>query len=656
LLNKEQAIEQFIQLRKADRDSRAWRDAWWAMAQVYNTGPQWGYLRNNDNALQVQYLQHITDPQRSDIRVAINLINPACVQIASKLCPSRIEGYHNPSSGSIESRMVADTADKFMQAHLRKISALHVLRSKRNDQCVLGTSVIRRTIQGRPRGEINGQQVRDFSVGWALCKPWEFIRDPSATTTDPARHEFIFAQELPRPVQWLKTNFGIEIKTQNTMGKLLEYHRQLQAATGQGLDRGAKDSTMPAVLVQECYFQDPDMPTDWPWVLLTWSDPSQGIDKLNPIGQGLYPNPFHGLPFHLFNYDTSELQSPWARGVPHIACQQQDVFNLGATWLVRILMQGAGKWSVEKGTVDNPKKQLNNRVDEIIEWDRRQAAFPNLAGPPTRVGAPQVSPGVIDIINTAPGWIFDSLNLADVQRGIAVKRGESAEAYKTRLGEANSVLETVRRDDELTLQELIFSTTIDMLDPNRIRMDQLAETLGPDVARDRIMSLVRQPISKSISEFVVLPGTVRPKTPLETMDQFSSLVAGQVIESHDAQREMFLQGNVSVNTMLSEAFKKQRAEIAIMKSGQNVMPFMGDHHAYHIETCQLFINSSEFLSLDEQIQDMIQDHMVSHQQAEMEIARATSFGQPQPGQASPPAPSGEGLRGGSAPAGAAMQV
>lgn len=622
---------------------------------VYDQGPQWGYISPQSGSLSVNHLRTIIDPQRSDVRVAINQIHSTVKQFESRLSPQRIDAYLRPRTGSVEDATVAQVGGKLLERTLTDIDALSVMREMNPTRLVLGTGIVRRTMKqvGQVIQTPDGAPIRNLKVGWANCYPFEIIRDPASTTMRPERDEIDFAQEKPRTTHWIKRNFGIEVTTDSTLGLMLDYQRQIKAATGMSPYGAALDSKLKAVLVYEAYFQDEDDPGDWPWMLFGYSDPKAQGQEIIPLWYG--KNPFFGLPYTFFAYDQP-VNSPWGAGIPHFQREGQDVFNLALTWMMRVMREGAGRWRYLKGTVENPSKQFTNRIDVPLEWTWAKT-YPQNTPAPERTAPPQLPPTANVMLANAPSWIQNAVNFSDVQRGApGSKRGEAAAAYEIRLKQADSPIENIRVNDEMALSRLLFGTWVDIASPDKLRLDQARDILGPDMPDEHIRMLLRRPPTEPISEVVVKPTTMRPMTPAETKQDFTGLASSRVIEPVDAQWEMLLQGNVNTNTLMYQSYWKQMSEIQSMKSGRPAQPTVLDEHDFHMKTIEIFVSTPEWHTLGPEIQDEIQKHYLGHIEAKQAEAGLEAMGSIQPATGGPMGGTAPVMSGSMAPAGARIKT
>lgn len=636
MLDQNTAIEWANRVRNDAVAARAYYDTFWTLATVYDHGNQWGSVNWRTGGSEVRFLKHITDPQREDVRVAINEIHSKVVRLEAALAPNQLDFELTPKTHS--GRTIATTGRILMRQHLENIRALEILRGKNASRLVLGSSIVRRTLTspGSPIPVPGGGEIRNIKPGLSLVAPHEIIRDPSANSTNWEQDEEIIGHEKPRTLAWVKRNFGVEIQTDSRMGDLMDYQRQLAAAIGRPA-QFTYDSKAPAVVVYEWYFQDPDVNVPWPWVLFAYMDPKnsgKSVDGLVPLFFG--KNPFHGCPLHGFHFDQI-LNAAWGRGVPHLGMGPQDVMNLAVTWLVRFMQSGAGKWRYVKGSIEPNEvaRVLSNRIDVPIPYSQPMTGSPA----PDRVPAPQMNPAMLEILGQAPGWMKKALNMSDVQQGDVSKRGESASAIEGRLEQANATIEKVRKDDDLETQRMLLGLLLDLTDQRHLRLDEARDLLGDSVPDEMIRSLVREDVAKHIGGVILNPSVHRPQTPGEVTDEFVNLAQTQVMEPVQARWEMMLRGK-PIDTDMRLALTKQSIEIQMMKAGLPVQVSMSENHEYHMKTIEQYVDDPAWLSLDPAVQDIIQQHYADH--AGAGIVRAQGKSAMQPGQTqNKPSPPGE---------------
>jgi len=638
MLTQEEALERLRRLRKSAMANRAYYDAWWTLAKVYDHGAQWGYINRSVRGTVVRNLRAVTDPRRTDLRVTVNRIHADVTKLVAATMPERIK--YDLLQRSVKYKSISITGKLALDRHLEEIRALDVLREKDWARYVMGTGIVRRTLaqKGKAARVRDDLSIRNFRPGLATIFPHEIIRDPAANTLRPHENEVIYVHEKPRTTNWVARNFGVHIKTDATLGRLLEFQRQLQSAGAHGVDRGALDSREKAVIVYEAYYQDPDHERDWPWVLYGVLNPSDKSGMIEPLKPGLIPNPFFGLPFHHFHYDV-EIQAPWARGVPHVLMQGQDIFNIGMTWMVRMMQEGSGKWRVQKGTMSSTEatRMLNNRNSEPLWWTKNVPtdSAPDRAPPPT------INPAAADMINTMPDLMKSQVNLTDVQFGQSSKRGESAAALATKLAAANEPLEMIRRNDDLEIERLLYGMYVDLTNPTRARLDQFRKLVGPDIADSRIRELVRVPPTEAISSVKVHPSTTRPQTPADVRAGIVALHSAQVFgdepSSVRVRWEAMLRGQ-PVDTEMKRNYDKQLIEIAMLVAGEDVRVNMSDNHDYHIRTVDGYVGQPAALALEGEQLQYLEGHRAEHLQAQFAETEASAIqqGPPEPGVPSPP--------------------
>lgn len=658
-LTQARAIERLNTLRQSTYSMRAYDDAFWALGKIYDSGPQWGTISSSTEGLKLDYLRAIPDPQREDVRVVVNKIHQAVVKLDSALSPEQIQFDLVPRDTQSLTIKLAGT--RLMGKYLERAKALRVLREKTLHRLVLGTSLVRRVMRtkGVPRkvatrADGTDLSLRELTLEWAIVSPHEILRDPSADSLDFARAENIFAQEKPRPLWWVKKNFGDvaqTIETEATMGSLMEHYRIMGAASGMGTARHVADSKEPAVVMYECWFKDDEAPGEWPWVLYAWLDSSTDAAEVKPLLFG--PNPYYGLPFHAYAYDR-QIQAPWARGMPHVMMGLQDVLNIGWSWLVRTMIQGGPRWRYVKSSIEPgmAARVLGNDIRKPIPYDLVNGQN----YPPDRVPPPQIPPVAQQILQQTPEWMQESINLTDVQFGKTSRRGESGTAVEAKLSEANQPLENLRKDDDLATEDLLLGTLFDLTKAGRMRLDQARDLIGADVPDEFIRELMREDTKKHIIAVRVHSSMHRPKTPGEIRNDFISMAVDKIKDAERAEWEMMLRG-VKTNTAMAHAYDNQLIEIRMIESGSPVQVMLSENHKYHLWTIEWYVDQPAFKQLPPEIQAAIGDeHFNAHKQAEtaqmmgeQAMMQMSQGGMPQ--QPSPPAEAGGDL--GGIPTGAA---
>jgi hypothetical protein len=641
MITTKQALEKIKETRDSYADMRRQLDCWWTIQIAYDTGKQWAYPVTDSGRHVVRQLQNIIDPRREDVRVTLNRVHDQVIRAMASLSPQQVALWCKAASGALADRIATDVSNRVLERWIERTGALSIMRDKDRPRCVLGTAGIKRTMNLAKRRKVGeGLELRDYSFRWCHFYPWEIIRDPSATTTNPAHDEQIVIHEKPRTVEWVKQHFGIEVKSETKMGQLLDYQRQINMAYGIG-GGYAQSSNQVGVLVYEAYFKVAGGNQEWSAMQLAWCDPGEDKNELHPIGE-VRPNPFYGLPLHFFHYDQ-HVQSIWGVGIPHLLQQGQDLYNLAVTWLARLQQTGTGKWVIEQGTIEKPSEMLNNRVDQPIVWNRQNATNRD-AQPPKRDVPPSPSPATMALLDIAPRYMDAAANMSDVQRGITSPRGEAGRAIEAKLTAANAPLDRIRRDDDMEYQRMLFGTLVDLTKPadqgGHLRLDTAKELVGPDINDNDIFTLLSNPPSKSVAAVYLKPSLMYPETPEEKRSGVVSLVSAQIIDAEVAQWSLLEKG-IDVDPARGDSVRKQESEIQAMITGQDMPVDLGDNHDWHIRVIRRFIDSPRWHSLDDEQRSRIQDqHLVAHMQAQMELA-GFAGGQAQTNPAARPSPPAE---------------
>lgn len=644
------------ELQRNNKSARVFWDALWQLQMCYAYGNQWSWIADGIGNLDVRFLQQQVDPNRRDIRVTLNRILPDIRKMAAALAPNRIEARCEARGASPSHMSIKYASDSILKKHLTKIEALEWLREKEEWRLILGSVVIRRTLaqRGDPKRvrEKQGDQdellLRTLENGWAVCPPWEFLRDPSANTLRPDRDEQIFCHEKARTVEWVQQNYGVKVETQSTMGNLASYQQRLMLSEGRG--GMSQDSKQPGVVVSECFYKTGEN-NEWSHRLIAWSDPSDDEAEIHVIRFG--KNPFYGLPFEIYPFDT-RAGWPWGRGVPAIQMAGQDLANIVYSWLARLVNEGSGQLLIQKDTVEDPQRQLSNRMDEPIFYTRN-SQYDN---PPTRLAPPQIGGPIAEMLTTSTEFMDRSLNMSAVQRGEAVKRGEAAKAYKVRLEEANTTLEFRRIDDGVRHERLLYGTLVDVVKLSRL--DQIRKLVGDAITDEMIRAVKRKPIVESISKVNILSVMLRPKTQDEMKESYIGLHDAQMIGDVDARWEMMLRGE-PLDTGMYQAYQKQNLEIDQILHGQEAPVRMEENHTYHIRTVREFLDSPGAYGLDPEQIEALEAHSLDHRMWEQELlmgggAMGAPASNPAAGMPSPPAGAVGATGPGPAPVAPAMSV
>lgn len=654
MLTKDDAVARLDELRQSSRGARMYHDASWALSLAYAAGNHWSYIAQKPGLRrEIKALAEVIDPSRTDCRVVLDKIGRIVRRTVASTKPHRLNAISVPASGSVESTLAKQMYDALLSKRYRQMGALEVWRSIQLPRAVLGSCGIRRQIsqEGKavmlPAGEdgLNPAAYRRLEVTWAKVLPWEILRDPAADDLDPNIDEVIFAQEKPRSVQWVLRNYGHVLdagakaaleQTETTMGNLLNYQNMLKSVTGWKVATHATDSKVKGVIVYEAYYQDADAGGSWPWQLIAFVDPNgpSGGSDLRPIFFGR--DPFCSLPFSFIHYEK-RVQGPWAVGIPLVMKQVQDIINLAMTTTIRVLIDFMPKWRIEQGTVDNLSEAISNRSDLPLVFSR---TLPS-QHIPDRVPHPGGNPVAENLLSGLGEEATAIGGLSPVQMGAMVKRGQSGSAYQTNVDQADVPLEDLRQDDEQVLNRLHYDTLIDTHQISlKFNPDMAHEMLDGEFPPDAVDRMLAEHPTKSIQAIITTPDSLRPKTASEITEQFTAAAQNQIVDPLQAQREMLVQGGVTMDSRMAEAVRKQELELEMILRGQQVRPVISEDHATAKWVLERFCSAAKWYALDEVQQEAVAEHWAMHRQAEMAIQMpqtANGTGAPSPGRPSPPA-------------------
>ena len=631
MLTVQKALERASRIRTETRDWRRYHSCVWAINLAYARGKQWirsGRSSGSGRGFDLYGLEEIIDPRRQDVRVTMDIIGQNMRRTEAALKPLKLIPQVMARPGVQESTVMRGLYERLMIEQLPKINALQIFRDMTKPRLAFGTCLIKRQISMNGRPVMLGKDsrktgkplsLRDLNLSWARVFPYKILRSPATRDIDPNVNESEYGYEEPRTVNWIKRNFGIEVETQSKLGQLLRFQDELTRATGWG-DRHAaghaQESSEPAVMIYEFYFQDKDMPAPWPWQLLAYIDPNnlEKTHDLRPLHFG--PSPFFGLPFSAFHY-RQPVHGPWGEGLPQLNKQVQDIVNLTVTNKLRMqLDHGLPKWLIEKGTIESPEKQLSNRSDAWIEW---QGIRPN-SSKPERIRPVGGDAGADNFLDQVLGAAREQVSLADVQFGAQVPRGQSGDAYREVGQQADAVLNDIQKDDELTLNELLYGTLIDTVKLLKTRPRKARKLLGADFSKYQISKAMSANPIQMVREVRILPESLRPKTPRQTRDNFTDAVVKNVLEPKDAVWEMQRQSGVTMDTTMRKAMDKQAVEIEMLIAGEDVQVTGLEEHTTAGKMLREFMSSTAWMNLTDEQMTRIEEHAAAHKMAAIELS------------------------------------
>ena len=589
----------------------------------YTYGPQWAQITNGTSISgNLSYLKSVIHPKRRDVRIAMNMIQPRVERTNSRLMPRELDYVAEPASRASNDTVAAKVATARLEQQTDNIKAIKAMRKASLWRCVLGSVVVKRVMQpvgtpvvvrnpdGSPSmGPKGPRTLRTFNNKLVVCPPFEFIRDSSARTTD-FEDEEIIGHECPRTTEWLERNYGIKVKTNAVMGELLEFQRFLYSATGQSFG-GFGESKQPGIMVSVWWFKDTSEngKNSWPWRMMAYRDTkSENAEDRQLHALEFGPNPYHHLPLHHFIYDH-QLIAPWGIGIPAKTIPAQDSYNIAHTSMLRTFVShGSAQWLVKKNSlVDGERDGLNPRADHPIIWYGNTAL-----DKPERVVSAPLDATVRQILADAPAWLDAMLNQSPVQVGEAVKRGESKSAYEFRKDSADMSQTAILDEDELTINQLLTGMMHDIIksEPTKV----LIEKLSRQFTTQQIMTLKQQDASETLAGVKVVKETLRPRTTLETKEDYLAAINSQIIDPIAARRSMLVDKGITFDIKEKRAYEAQVLEMSAILSGEEVEVFLGEDHEMHQYALELEINSSGFRMYDDEQQEAIQQHWTDHEE------------------------------------------
>jgi|GEM_PF-2362746 len=593
--------------------------------QCYAYGPQWARETRGSSLSgnRLSYLKSVIAPKRQDVRIAMNMIQGRIERTNARLMPRELDYVAKPASRASNDMVAAMVATSRLKQQTEDVGSIRALRRASLWRCVLGSSVIKRTMMrvgpsvvvrgadGQPSMGPTGRPrtISTFRNQWTAHPPYEFIRDPSATTTD-FNDEQIIGHECPRTTEWLSRTYGITVETKSVMGDLLEFQRWLLQASGQSFGQSFGNSKLPAVMVSEWWFKDPDREDPdrpWPWRMMAFRDTrakEAGDRKLRVLEFG--ENPYHGLPLHHIVYDH-QTGAPWGIGIPPKCIPAQDSYNIAHTNMLRVLVaHGTPKYVVEANSlVDGIKDGLNTRADLPIVYHQGRK-------PPERMATPQIDSTVRQILADSPDWFDSMLNHSPVQIGQAVKRGESKSAYEFRKDSADMSQTAILDEDELTLNELLTGTIHDIIKTESTKA--MVNRLSHEYTVSQILTLKQQDSIETLAGVKIVKETLRPRTSLEVKEDFVAAITSQIVDPVVARRSMLVQNGIAFDVQEQRSYEQQVLEIASLLNGEEAGVYLGQNHEMHQFTLELEMNSPRFSAYSSDQQAAIQQHWTEHQE------------------------------------------
>ena len=625
-LERQDALKKATETIENSTAARARYETLCGLWMCYAYGPQWAQKNNSANlsSSNLSYLKPVINPRSRKVRIAMNMIQPRIERTNARLMPRALEYVAEAASRASNDTVAAMVATSRLQQHTESVMAVKAIRRASLWRCVVGSAVIKRTMQqqgppvivrtpdGQPSMNSRGQErtLRTFRNKWIVCPPYEFIRDASARTTD-FEDEEIIGHECPRSVEWLQRNYGKSVTAKGTMGQLLEFQQFLYTACGQSSGAGFGESKLPAVMVSEWWFKDPskaDGENQWPWRMMAYRDTRGELAEdrqLKILEFG--PNPYHHLPLHHLVYDH-QLIAPWGIGIPAKTIPAQDSYNIAHTSMLRsFINHGSPTWLIAQNSlVDGYRDGLDPRADKPVVY------ISGKDNKPDRLASAPIDSTVRQILVDSPGWLDNMLNQSPVQVGEAVKRGESKSAYEFRKDSADMSQTAVLDEDELTFNQLLTGTMHDLVKSETTKA--LVHRLSNQYTVQQILTLKQQDSAETLAGVKIVRETLRPRTSLEVKEDNLAAINSQIIDPIAARRSMLVSRGISFDVIEKLAYDAQLLEISSLLNGDEIEVYLGEEHEMHMYTLELEINSPMFRMYTEDQQAAIQQHWTDHKE------------------------------------------
>jgi len=634
-LDADQAKKRVKELLSSSASTRAAYEAYCGLCIAYAYGAQWTASaptpRGGHQAMQ---LRTIIDADRSDVRVTLNLIRARISKLHSRLSPEDIRTRVEPASRSNNDQVASLVANERMRLAKREIRAVRQVEKAGLWRLVLGSAVLRRHLwrgmpvvardtAGRPLIGQDGQPQKLPTTGyaWGLGAPYEFVRDPAAYDLDFDGEDCI-VHEKPRTLSWLTRHFGVHREDlgekTSTMGQLMEFQQFLYKGTGNSCDLSTRtDSKEPAVMVGDAWFRDDDADRErrWPQWGMYYRNQGGATSEDREVRwlpmKGDKPlfgdNPYHQLPLHHLYYEP-EVGCPWAKGVPFLLIQPQDMGNLGWTGMMRrFLAHGSPKYVFLEDSVKEPHRVLGPDMWMPIPITGRGSV-----NDVRRMDPPAMDPSMMAILQGLPTWFDWLLNMAPVQFGMSAgKHPEAGKAIITRKDEADTPLNHISRRDEWAINEALTGTLFDIVrhEPTEV----LAQTLSHEFTHDQILTLKEQDIERSVVGVAVVPDSLRPRTREEVRQDTATDLQLKLLDPVTARRNMFITEGIRTDEKECRAIELQTQEIATILDGREPPVLQDQDHDAHIWRIALEVESARAQGYSDEQLDGLMAHSREHE-------------------------------------------
>jgi len=627
------------------RDSTATRAAYEAicgMSMVYAYGDQWSRLSHGTRGGQsLKQLRPVIDPDRRDVRVAINEIRPRIEQANSWMEPQKLEFDVRSASPATNDRIAAQVGQKRLEVFCRSAKALKKQQARVRWVTVLGSAVVRRTMasrgktvvlrgpDGEPSQRKNGslRTIRTFQHDWQVCPAYEFVRDPAANSID-FEGEDCIGHEKPVMADYIVRQFGpsaLPKPVTATIGQYMSMQSFIYRATGQSLGARPSDSKAKGVLLSEWWFRDPDSEADndWPWWMLAYRDAygeKPGDRELKVLEFG--PNPYQDLPLHHYVYDAPPGHA-WGGGIPQQVIAQQDLTNLAWTGILRVLLlHSNGPAFIRDGSIKGSIQELMaKRYTKPVIVKSQAKDFP----PMKYLDHRPLDPVAATIIQKSHGLMDDALNQSPIQRGITSPRGESGQAVGLKKEAADQPITTRARRDALTTNELLTGSLFDIAKADTLK--GLKQILSGEFSDVEIATFRNQDLAKAGIGVYVTEGSKQPRTPRESREDAVLMVKSGILDATRARLGILLRSGEAIDPLEGKAFEYQQQENRLLLEGMECPVEECHLHPIHILALTALQNDPSWMLYSEDQKNRINEHLGEHKEY-MEASQMMAQGQP----------------------------
>jgi len=575
--------------------SRAAIEAATTLLATYVWGSQWSALGIGTRAgVARNTLRPVIRPETSVVRFAMNQIRPRYDSITARILTPQLDYVVEPRTGQLEHQLSARVGDRLLESATDRPANLRVLRNSQRWATLTGSGFIHRAIEpvgpsvrmmgedGKPVRSKSGHEkiAREFDCRWHLAAGYEICRDPSANDTA-FEGEDCVGFERPVTLTTLKRLFPQvgDLKTERTMGDLLQVQMDLHNITRGVAGVGASASRAPGVCLSLWWFRDPTAnPKDgnpWPWYLIAYRDTggAESEDRmLKPLWFG--PNPNWGIGLHQVIYQQRP-GSASGEGCVRNQIEVQNAFNLAFSDMIRtVLLHTGNRYVVEEGSLlDDPATLLSKDLSLVI---RVRPGFAH----PKRLEPPTLDPNIASIMANGPTW-FDAVSgSAAIYRGESGKRETSGRLAAIKVEQADAPLDAVACDMELVVDELLMGTLADM-HRSAGRADKLLKKLGPDFTYEQVATFLDQPITDAVAGVFISKDTLRPQTAGEVREDTLAYVKEGLVTPDDGRWAILKKSGEAVIPAERNGMLKQQQEVQMILADRKVQVFSGQHHDAH---------------------------------------------------------------------------